>query len=172
MEDGPAPRTCDKSRSVSGRVAHELLSDFLRPLVIGNVAENEPAKRDQLDETNSTVNGSVTTPDVRFQTVDLRSEIEHRDRPVCDRKHGDAVQIGHVRCANHDRATSGRFGGAIYGHTLDDQAIGPSTPSLMRGLFPALTYSVRMKSTTSSLSHRPPHVECSRSSSMACSISK
>src|SRR5712692_2364388 len=172
MEDGPGPRTCDKSRSVSGRVPHEVLRHLLCALVIGNLAEDEPAKRDQLDETNSTFNGGVPTPDVRFQTVDLRSEIQQRDRPVRDRQHVDVVQTGDAGCGTHDQATSGGFGGAMYGHTLDDQVIGPSTPSVMRGPFPALTYSVRMKSTTSSLSHRPPHVECSRSSSMACSISK
>ena len=113
MKDGPRPRTCDKSRSVSGRFAHELLRDLLRSLVIGNVAENEPAKRDQLDETNSTFNGGVTTPDVWFQTVDLRPEIQQRDRPVCDRQHVDVVRTGAVGCGNHDQATSGLFGGAM-----------------------------------------------------------
>src|SRR6266542_5631639 len=98
MEDGPGPRTCDKGRSVSGRVAHELLRDLLRPLVIGNVAEKEPAKRDQLDETNSTFNGGLTTPDVRFQTIDLRPEIQQRDRYVCDRQHDDVLQTGRVGC--------------------------------------------------------------------------
>src|SRR5260370_42165260 len=164
MEDGRGSRTRDKSRSVSGRVAHQLLRDLLRPLVIGNVGEDEHAKHDQLDENNSTFNGGVTKPDVRFQIVDLRPEIKQRNRPVRDRQH--------VRCGNHDDATSGRFGGAMYGQTLDDQVIGPSTPSLMRGPFPALTYSVRIESTTSSLSHRPPQVVCARSLSIACSISK
>src|SRR4051812_32714713 len=115
MEDGPGPRTCDKSRSVSGRVPHELLRHLLCALVIGNVAEDVPAKCDQLDKTNSTFNGGVPTPDVRFQTVDLRSEIQQRDRPVRVWQQVDVVQTGHVGCGNHDQATSGRFGGAMYG---------------------------------------------------------
>src|SRR6266404_2777792 len=105
MEDGPGPRTCDKSRSVSGRAAHEMLSDLLGAVIIGNMAENEPAKRDQFNETNSTVNGGMTTADVRFQTVDLRLEIQQRDRPVCDRQYGDVVHTGYVDCGNHDQAT-------------------------------------------------------------------
>src|SRR5258708_14624654 len=110
MEDGPGPRTCDKSRSVSGRVAHELLRDLLCPLVIGNLAEDEPAKRDQLDETNSTFNGGVTKPDVRFQTVDLRPEIQQRNCSVGDRQLNDIVR---VFFGNHSEAASLRFGAAM-----------------------------------------------------------
>src|SRR5258705_5573145 len=113
MEDGPGPGTCDTSRSISGRVAHELLRDLLCPLVIGNVAEDEPAKRDQLDETNSPFNGGVTTPYVRFQTVDLRLEIEQRNRPVSHRQQGHIAETGLACSLNHDEATSRRFGGAM-----------------------------------------------------------
>ncbi len=110
MEDSPCSRTCDKSNPVSGRVAYELLRDLVCPLIIGDVTEDEPAKRDQLDQTNSTFNGSVTEPDVRLQTVDLRLEIQQRNRPICDRQLGDIV---HVCCSNHFEAACVRFGGAM-----------------------------------------------------------
>src|SRR6266850_952484 len=98
MEDSPCSRTCDKSRLVSGRVAYELCRHLVCSLIIGDVAEDEPAKRDQLDQTNSAFNGGVTEPDVRLQTVDLRLEIQQRNGPICDRQLGDIV---HVCCRNH-----------------------------------------------------------------------
>src|SRR5260370_37100815 len=110
MEDSPCSRTCDKSNPVSGRVAYELVRDLVCPLIIGDVTEDEPAKRDQLDQTNSTFNGSVTEPDVRLQTVDLRLEIQQRNRPICDRQLGG---VGHVCCSNHFEAACVRFGGAM-----------------------------------------------------------
>jgi hypothetical protein len=113
MEDGPGPRTCDESCSVSGRVAHELLGDLLGPLVIGNAAEDEPAKRDQLDETNATFDGGATQPDIRLQTVDLRPEIPQRNRAISGRQHGEIGQTGRVCRGAHAEATSGRFGGAM-----------------------------------------------------------
>src|SRR5713101_8699078 len=110
MEDSPGSRTCDKRRPVSGCVAYELFRHLVSPLIIGDVAEDEPAKRDQVDQTNSTFNGSVTEPDVRLQTVDLRLEIEQRNGPICDRQLGDIVQ---VCCGNHYEAACRRFGGAM-----------------------------------------------------------
>src|SRR5260370_2823174 len=110
MEDSPCSRTCDKSGPVSGRVAYELFRNLICPLIIGDVAEDEPAKRDQLDETNSTFNGCVTKPDVRFQTLDLRPEIQKRNGPICDRQLGDIV---HACCDNHFEAACVRFGGAM-----------------------------------------------------------
>src|SRR5258705_10385635 len=106
MEDSPCSRTCDKSRPVSGRVAYELFRHLVCPLIIGDVAEHEPPKRDQVDQTNSTFNGTVTEPDVRLQTVDLRLEIQQRNRPICDREPGDIVHGG---CGNHFEATWGRL---------------------------------------------------------------
>src|SRR6266478_1876091 len=93
MEDGPGSRTCDKSSSVSACVAHELFRDRLCPLIVGDVAEDEPAKRDQLDQTNSTFNGSVTEPDIRLQTADLRLKIKQCNGPICDRQLGDIVHV-------------------------------------------------------------------------------
>src|SRR5437899_11777088 len=110
MEDGPGPRTCDKRPSVSGRVTHELLCDLRCPVVIGDVAEDDPAKRDQIDETNSTFNGGVTDPDVPFQTIDLCPKIQQRNGPICDGQLGDIVQ---VCCGNHYEAACRRFGGAM-----------------------------------------------------------
>src|SRR5882724_10478221 len=110
MEDSPCSRTCDTSRPVSGCVAYELFRHLACPLIIGDVAEDEPAKRDQLDQTNSTFNGSVTKPDVRLQTVDFRLEIQQRNGPICDRQLGDIV---HVCCRNHFEAACVRFGGAM-----------------------------------------------------------
>src|SRR6266478_3886534 len=69
MEDSPCSRACDKSRPVSGRVAYELFRHLVCPLIIGDVTEDEPAKRDQLDETNWTLNRGVTEPDVPLHTV-------------------------------------------------------------------------------------------------------
>src|SRR5258705_12219572 len=108
MEERSGPRTCDKSRSVIGRVAYELFRHLACPLIIGDVAEDEPAKRDELDQTNSTFNGSVTEPDVRLQTFDLRLEIQQRNCSVGDRQLGDIVE-----CCNHYEVASERFGGAM-----------------------------------------------------------
>src|SRR5882672_4445608 len=110
MEDSPCSRTCDKSGPVSGCVAYELFSHLVCPLIIGDVAKDEPAKRDQLDQTNSTFNGGVTEPDFGLQTVDLRLEIHQRNGPICDRQLGDIV---HGCCDNHFEATCVRFGGAM-----------------------------------------------------------
>src|SRR6266446_792825 len=110
MEDSSCSRTCDKSRPVSGCVAHELFRHLVCPLIIGDVAEDEPPKRDQLDKSNSTLNGGVTESDVRFQTIDLRPEIQQRNGPICDRQLGDIV---HVCCGNHSEAACVRFGGAM-----------------------------------------------------------
>ena len=77
MEDRPGSRTRDKSR-VGPHVAYELFRHLVCPLIIGDVAQDEPAKRDQIDETNSTVNGGTTEPDVPFQTIDLRTKIQQR----------------------------------------------------------------------------------------------
>src|SRR6266446_10755069 len=101
MEDSPCSRTCDKSGPVSGCVAYELFRHLVCPLIIGDVAEDEPAKRDQLDETNWTLNRGVTEPDVPLQTVDLRPEIQQRNGPICDRQLGDIVD---VCCSNHFEA--------------------------------------------------------------------
>src|SRR6266403_2315881 len=110
MEDSSCSRSCDKSRPVSGCVAHELFRHLVCPLIIGNVAEDEPAKRDQVDQTNSTFNGSVTEADVWLQTVDLRLEIQQRNCSVGDRPLGDVVC---VCCGNHFEAACVRFGGAM-----------------------------------------------------------
>src|SRR5258707_12515083 len=110
MEDSPCSRTGDKNRPVSGCVAYELFRHFVCPLIIGDAAEDEPAKRDQLDQTNSTFNGSVTEPDVRLQTLDLRLEIQQRNCSVCDRPLGNIVDL---RRCDHFEAACGRFGGAM-----------------------------------------------------------
>src|SRR6266404_9640072 len=110
MEDSSCSRTCDKSRPVSGCVAYELFRHPVCPLIIGDVTEDEPAKRDQLNQTHSTFNGSVTEPDVRLQTVDLRLEIQQRNAHICDRQLGDVV---HGCCGNHFEAACVRFGGAM-----------------------------------------------------------
>src|SRR5438132_537129 len=49
MEDRPGPRSPDKSHSVGGLVAHESLGNLLCPLVVGDVAQDEPAKREQVN---------------------------------------------------------------------------------------------------------------------------
>src|SRR6266404_4832594 len=110
MEDCPCSRTCDKSRPVSACVAYELFRHLVCPLIIGDVAEDEPAKRGQLDQSNSTFNASVTEPDVPLQTVDLRLEIQQRNGPICDRQLDDIVQ---VCCGDHFEAACVRFGGAM-----------------------------------------------------------
>src|SRR5229473_418768 len=107
MEDSPGSCTCDKSRPVSGCFAYELCRHLACPLIIGDVADDEPAKRDQLDQTNPTFNGSVTEPDVRLQTVDLRLEIQQRNGPICGRQLGNIV---HVYCGNHYEAACRRLG--------------------------------------------------------------
>src|SRR5258708_8265688 len=101
MEDSPCSRTCDKSRPVSGCVAHELFRHLVCPLIIGDVTEDEPAKRDQIDETNSTFYGGVTDPDVPFQTIDLCPKIQQRNGSICDLQLCDLVQ---ECCDNHDDA--------------------------------------------------------------------
>src|SRR4051812_37077257 len=111
MEDGPGPRTREKSRSVSCRVAHDLLRNLSCPLVVGNVAKDEPTKRDQLDEPNAPLNGSMAKPDVWLQTVDLRPQIQHRNRPVSCRQLCDIVQSDHLCRGNHAATSAGRFGG-------------------------------------------------------------
>jgi hypothetical protein len=112
MEAAPGARTCDKRDSLGGD-ADELLRHLCCLLVIGNAAEDEPAKRDQLDEANSTFNGGVTAADVRLQAIDLRPKIRQRNRPVRDRQRGDRVQTGGVCCGPHDEPASGRFGRAM-----------------------------------------------------------
>src|SRR5258707_3011827 len=128
MEDSSCSRTCDKSGSVSGCVAYELFRHLACPLIIGDVAEDEPAKRDQVDQTNSTFNGSVTEADLWLQTVDLRLEIQQRNGPICDRQLGEMVCVW---CGNHFEAACVRFGGGMYGNTLVGQVIGPSPPQLL-----------------------------------------
>ena len=102
MEDGSRSRAGDPSRCVGGRIAHELFRDFLCPVVVGDVAEDQPTQRDQLDETGSSLNRGVRKPDLELQGVDLSVEIQQGNRAVGERP------VGH-----HDAAASGRFGGAM-----------------------------------------------------------
>jgi hypothetical protein len=53
VEGGACSSTGDESPWVGGRVAHELFRNLLCPKVISNAADDQPAQRDQLDETRS-----------------------------------------------------------------------------------------------------------------------
>src|SRR6266700_7685971 len=110
MEDSPCSRACDKSSPVSGHFAYELFRHVVCPLIVGDVTEDEPEKRDQLDQTHSTLNSGVTEADVRFKTIDLRTKIQQRNGPIGDRQLGNIVQ---VCCSNHYEAARRRFGGAM-----------------------------------------------------------
>ena len=77
---------------------------------------------------------------IPLKTIDLRFEIRKRNSPVCHRPLGNIpMRSRRAFCGSHHNGEPfGGFGGAKYGKTLDDQAMGPSIPSLMRGPFPAL----------------------------------
>ena len=79
MEDSSCSRTCDKSRPVSGCVAHELFRHLVGPLIIGNVAEDEPAKRDQVGGTWPG-NPDATTALPQQMLVDYVRVYQHRRR--------------------------------------------------------------------------------------------
>src|SRR5215470_1564889 len=136
---GPGPRQ-ERGRFGSS-VAHHQMREFLRPLVVGNAAEDRSAKRKQIDEPDALFNARATQGCVGLEAVDLRIEIAQRNRTVREHSFGRVRSAGRRRSVgsgNHGAVTLGGLGGARYGKTLDDQAIGASMPSLMRGPFPPL----------------------------------
>src|SRR5262249_62068303 len=113
-------------------------------LVVADAPEDEPAQNEQVDQGCCFRGGAVT-----FEAIDLGLQIEHSNSSVRQRERagggpvGWRGDLGHV---DHAAAAFAGVGGARYGKVLDDQAIGPSTPSLIGGPFPPLTYSVKTKS--------------------------
>ena len=79
---------------------------------------------------------SATKPDLRLHGIDLGAEIQQSNR---------AVAVSWSFGNHRTRQPPGNSAAPCRGNSFDDQAIGASTPSLMRGPLPALMYSVRRK---------------------------
>ena len=105
---------------------YQPIRELLGPLIVRDSAQDRPAQREQVDEPDLLLNRRATQRCLGLKALDLRLEIAECDRAVRD--HG----------FRHGATTFGGLGGAKYGKTLDDQAIGPSMPSRMRGPFPPL----------------------------------
>src|SRR5262249_44324593 len=144
MEYCVGPRARHVGRSVCGCSANLAISQLRGSFIIDDAPEDEPAKNKQVDQGCCFRGGAVT-----FEAIDLGLQIEQSDCSVRQRGRaggGPNGRRGDFGQVDHAAAAFAWLGGARYGNALDDQAIGPSTPSLMGGPFPPLTYSVKTKS--------------------------
>jgi hypothetical protein len=98
MKVGSRPRARQEGRSTGASVTGQLLGDVRRPLVVGNAAEDEPAKCDQLNKRDLIFNLGVTQRGRRLLALNLRLKIEQRNRAVGRRRFGNSGRAG--QCPN------------------------------------------------------------------------
>jgi len=141
MKHRAGPGTRQECGRFAARIAHQQMGEFQRSLVVRNAAEDRAAKGKKVDEPHPLFNARETPGRVRLEALDLCPKVAQCNRPM--RHHGricvrSASRPLSVKGGDHGACTFGGLGGAKYGKTLDDQAIGPSMPSLMRAPFPPL----------------------------------
>jgi hypothetical protein len=66
-------RARQESGRLDDRIAHQLLRKLLRPLVVGDGAEDRSAKGEQIDEAGAFFNALATQSRVGLEAVDLRA---------------------------------------------------------------------------------------------------
>src|SRR5262245_19808736 len=135
MEHCASPCARHVSSSVCG-CGSDLAIGYLRgALVVADAPEDESTHNEQVDQGCCFRGGAVT-----FEAINLGVQIEHSNSSVRQRERVGGGPISWRGDLGHDHAAAALagLGGARYGKAFDDQAIGPSTPSLMGGPFPPL----------------------------------